>query len=586
VKSAKQTAEVERFWLLRSCGKIQEAKRCLEILRESPSPHLKADLALMQNSLTRHERGGREAQAEFKELEQAGVFGTRKWFQLLYQKALNSYAQGLYAEALEQLILARPLARAHEELIVDSTHLICLMDLGYAFAEELDELEKRLLKSGKSELDAQLYRSIRASVESTRLRQKFQNGDFTGAATAPKRQAQEWSQVMYYRGWISALPYADVDTSVLEQALSHLTRDADFYLRSYRLQTLVGRVYQAVAPPRATWKERIDRLYLWTWRWIESPTLAHKQSLVAVISEIEKWDGRDVLTADDMQMVQNALEWILIFEPQKRTQWSAILRRTSSIRKNIAPLYHYERLCIQSVAASRKRADREKLEIEMQIAAHPLHRQPDFKMFELSRKLITASRKSTPRFFTIDPDSGSIAYGNKRVATSLTLARLLEGLISEGKMRFSDAMLIAYQIQPYDSEIHDAKIQNLVMRLRKVLGTGVKLITRERWIFLDAPKGKLRVADVLARGRLPFEKSVRSEESREQRLRNERSLTLLLKEATSLKGRNFTRQDLENTLQIPKASLTRYLGVWMKRGWVVRSGSGRNVQYRVTFFDV
>ena len=172
-------------------------------------------------------------------------------------------------------------------------------------------------------------------------------------------------------------------------------------------------------------------------------------------------------------------------------------------------------------------------------------------------------------------------------ARSHALAHLLAGLTAhEGKLSFADALNTCFEIAPYDPDIHATKLQNLVVRARQLLGRQGSMTTKSGWIFLTVRPGVVHVgASGLGRSRLPLPARARVLPRAVKAPRNERSLDLLLKEAVNLRDRRFTRLELERALQVPKATLNRYLKVWLARRWLKKTGSGRAVSYRLTFFD-
>ena len=303
-----------------------------------------AELALRRNSLTRTERGGIEAERELKELEQSGVFGSGdKPFQYYYQRGLNLYVQGLHSQALEQFMQA--LVRVNsplEGLMAQSSRLLCLNNLGLPTARATKEMESLLLQHEKDE--PEIVALTRRILLTERQREVFRLGEPSRLLSAMRG---EWSQAQYLAAWAAALPYVQVDQEAITTSLDRLTKDVDFYLRTYRLQTLVGRAYHAALGVPVNWGDRCERLYLWTWRWLVEPSVAHTQALVAILTEIEAWDGLNVLSVDEMHMTRLALEWILLFEPSRRARWSALLRRLNAAGGEVPPLFAYEELWLR-----------------------------------------------------------------------------------------------------------------------------------------------------------------------------------------------------------------------------------------------
>jgi hypothetical protein len=563
------------FWTLRVLGKVSQARELLENVAAGGLPE--ADLALMKNSLTRADKGGAAAEKELARLEEGGLFRAGKPFQYYYQKALNAYAQGLYTKALESIMQTQGrTVDALEELTAHSMRLICLHNLNMDTAKAWEDTENALKFHDTAE-NSELVAFTRRTVKVLRLRELFREGRLRELATVS--EDAEWSQAGYLRAWAAVLPFTRMDQAALVRSLDKLTLEADFYLRDYRLQTLVGRNYQGEKD--VPWGDRCERLYLWTWRWLADPSPAHALALTAILTDLEGWDGRDVMTFDEMHMVRNSLEWILTFEPQLRARTSALMRRVSAAAKNAGPLFTYEVLWIKYVQAGNKKTAAATKKI---IEKHPLHSVAELR-FQQATEAMTGRHPKDSAFLTVETDTGQIYKKGRLAVRSEALAFFLAGLQVQGKLSFAEALSACFGIAPYDEGVHASKIQNLTARTRKLLGRGGRLTTKNGWIFLELAKNvQIHTGAPNGRGRLKLPARAAPAAVKE-RTRNERSLSVLLKEAAGLRGKDFTRADLEKALHIPKPTLTRYLQAWIERKWIQKTGAGRNVSYRITFFE-
>ncbi|RYZ89619.1 MAG: hypothetical protein EOP06_09090, partial [Proteobacteria bacterium] len=257
---------ISLFWKLRSSGLVSEARLLLAKLEKTKLDE--AELALMQNSLLRADRGAVVAEAALEKLEDRGIFSSAQQFQLHYQKACNSYAQGHYAEALEQLLKLGKPTDPWSRMMSLTTRLICLDCLGFEFEDLADEIKKELAKCK----DPDLVAAAMPSYLGVKARQYFRAGQWQELFAL--KTESSWSQLVYFQSWVASLPLIDLTklkkdpTTFVQQSLQKLTSDPDFYLRNYRLQTLVGRAYVAPKDTPTSWGDRADRLYLWTWRWL------------------------------------------------------------------------------------------------------------------------------------------------------------------------------------------------------------------------------------------------------------------------------------------------------------------------------
>lgn len=581
---------ISEFWKLRSSGRLHEARLLLTELEKTPSlePADQADLALMRISFLRVDQGGLEAEKQLERLESQISFSPRHQFQLAYQKACNSLVQGHFSLALEHVLKAGPQQDPWNRLMALTTRLICLDNLGFDLSEVQNEVERELKQCSIPELKA----AALPSFLGVKARACFRRGDwkelFSLAAPAP------WSQVTYFQSWVASLPAFDFSkaklnsaslinpASLLQNSLRHLTSDADFYLRNYRLQTLVGRAYVAPQKTLSSWGDRADRLYLWTWRWLLDPSPSHAEALSMILAEFDDWNGQDVLTALDTELVRLSLEWLLLFEPRGRTRWSALLRRVNTPSSPRSPLFHLEDLWLKKAQTLMGRDSGHLKELESQISLHPLSSDPCLQYHRIQQELPLAHRSSLAQLI-IDVESGRLEGPKGQKLRSLPLARLFELLHRQSRCSFAEALLICFEIPGYEPHLHDAKVQNLVVRARALIGSRQGLKTKDRWIFWE-PTESIPLCFQTHRRPLPWSKS-RSPQDKNERLRNERSLSLLLKKAAQLEGQWLGRVELEKALELPKSTLNRYLLEWIRRKWLIKKGRGRAIRYQVSFWQ-
>lgn len=572
--------EFERFWIARSIGRLAESQELLEQIEKGLGEDVKgedrAELALARNSLVRTRQGGVAAQNAFQEFENDGVFNGHKRFSYHYQRALNAFAQGLYSESLEWLLMAQNHCRnSWEKLSCLTTRLICLDNLNFPTESAWSDIESILPSCEVKEL----RNIVELILKGVHSRELFRQGQFVELVDA--FEGNEWMQLSYFCSWVAALPFAQVKKDGIAQSLQRLTKDADFYLRNYRLQTLIGRLQQGPQKIPTTWGDRVERLYLWTWRWLADPSSHHAHALTSVLADFEDWNGLDVLTADEMSMTRNALFWILIYEPSLRTRFAGLLRRVQGTVSRESALFSYEALWIERTQAALQKDESGVALADRRLNAHVLHHTSDVNFREWGNKLTSVN--PVPVRILVDPESGEIRKDGERVVLSAPLARLIALLVSQ-KVSFATALETGFEISPFDPVIHDAKVQNLVARARSLLEGIAEIKTKNRWILLDVAPDQIQVATLSSFRRLhlpPREERTPPAE----RVRNERSLSVLLKEAAQFRGRAFNRAELEKVLQIPKPTLNRYLKVWLERGWLQKNGNGPKTVYRITFFD-
>jgi hypothetical protein len=570
---------VSNFWKLRSSGLLTEARLLFSQLEKASLPE--SVLALMNISLLRADQGPLVAEAELQKLEDQGLFGAAPDFQLYYQKACNSYAQGHYSQALEQLLKLGQPKDPWNRMMAMTTKLICLDCLGFEFDELANEIESEIKNCKEDALKVVAM----PSYMGVRVRQFFRQGNWDSLFQLQVGSA--WSQLTYFQSWVANIPYLDfsglnTDSSTLiRNSLQKLTSEPDFYLRNYRLQTLVGRAYVAPKNTPTTWGDRADRLYLWTWRWLLAPTPSHAEALSMILMEFDGWNGQDVLTGLDAELVFSALEWIRLFEPRVKVRSAALYRRVQAPVAKRSPLFELEALWIEKAKAHLQMDQKSVIQLQSKILSHPLSKSKNlnfFKVWPEIENLIIQDNKN----FQVDTDSGHLKSPHGNSLTSLPLARLMELLVRQQRVSFEDVLTVCFEINGFDPIVHDAKIQNLVMRAKTFLKSPRSLKTKDRWVFFEKPDS-LKLSFQTRRYRLVLS-SPAVARLQSERLKNERSLHVLLKKVPQLHGAWLTREDLGKALNIPKSTLNRYLQTWLRRNWLVRQGQGRAIRYQVSFW--
>jgi hypothetical protein len=301
-----------------------------------------------------------------------------------------------------------------------------------------------------------------------------------------------------------------------------------------------------------------------------------------ILAEFDGWDGQEVLSAMSGELVRQSLSWLSIFDSRVRTRWAALLRRVNSRRDELDwPLFRLEDLWREKIQARLSGEDAQVRRLQKLIAAHPLSGDATLEFSRVEEKIPAAIEPKTA--VTVDADSGRIQPIGGRALRSVPLARLFEVLVRDGRVSFEQALFISFEIAGFEPTVHDSKIQNLVSRGRDVLGSPKALRTKDRWIFLDKDFGHPLSLQVTRAG-LPLSTPAQAR-TKGDRLRNERSLAVLLKKAAEFNGRSVSRAELETILDIPKSTLNRYLTTWLKRKWLTRQGNGRLIKYTLTFFE-
>jgi hypothetical protein len=327
---------------------------------------------------------------------------------------------------------------------------------------------------------------------------------------------------------------------------------------------------------------QVDRIYLWTWKWLTNPRDSTRHQLRHVLRSFDFSGAIKKMTFEDYQMLSNALSWIALFQPLMATPISEYLKRFFVNSCEFFPVLKFERLCLDWL----KQGDTSALDA---VRSHPLSANPDLKIFALAevwKQQLESGNVGDfpPEQLVFNPNTHQIWFAGQQLV-SPPLVRVMSYLFKNKVMHFSEALSLGFHIGKYEEDVHVAKIHNLLNRLKKVLPVGSKVFARESIIYWEGPLEKIRELSPLPLQSLLFDNAFelcKREPAKREFAPSMHPRAVLLK----AKGVDtFTRPELQSLLQMSKSSTIRWIEKWHDLGLVHPSGKGRAIRYQIRFSD-
>lgn len=506
-------------------------------------------------------------------------------FQYYLQKALNFFATDQFVEALELFFQASTVAvNDSERFYAKMNALICLDNLHLPSGDILSQLlglTERLDEKTKKSLAVPLRH-----LTGYQLRQSFRNGDFKSVQNAPKSDLPELDQTEYLRLWINELPFIQRDSQIREQGLFSLTQARDLYSKSYRLETLLGdpRFHRESTRDYAIeTATQVDRIYLWTWRWLTEPSDNTRHQLKQTLRSFDFTSAIKKMTFEDYQMLSNSLSWIALFQPLMATPIAEYLKRFFIRECEFFPSLKYERLCLEWMKSGGSETSRTALQ------NHPLHCDSNLKIFELVKSWkAQIDAKSNDQFpedhLVFNPNSHQIWFGKEQLV-SPPLVRVMSHLFKSKVMHFSEALSLGFHIGKFEPDVHVVKIHNLLNRLKKILPRDSRVFAKESVIYWEGDASQIHELSPLPLQHLLFEDAFelckREPPKREFAPSVHPRAVLMKAEGTNI----FTRPELQDLLQMSKSSTIRWIEKWHDLGLIYPTGKGRAIRYQIKFSD-
>ena len=598
VTASSISPELERAWRLRWNQRIEEARSALieiqaargwDCLAPERAGEHGADAleyfeaSLLKGAILRAESQERRGSAILRKADSASerIFGAKP-FRLHFELGIDAILEGDLARALDCFMLAERKARNPIEALFAAGNV-----LGCAAGLSLprERAEARAVAALEAIPEAELDDAAHA-LEQRCAYAIMREFHLTGRLADPEcprlaRFARQ-GQAAFSRQWASRLPYAQADADPEPQQTKYIWQGA------YRSRTLMGLwIPDDRAPVRAG--DAIDRLYLWTWRWMAGDDGPDPEKILRTLDSALAHADFSAESRDNLLFLRNSIGWLSLLEPslasRLRRPREALRARLARGRGDGYRLLDAEHALIQCLegkdAADLRRALPEFPAFESVYAAVKAGRADGLiplALERLRRRRRTRQRAQWGRGVVVDCDAGEVRMPHEsRRVRSPRLARLFLALHAQSKVRAAD---LGFAGESDELGFDARALHNLVSRARRFV-----------------PKDALSVrGDCVARGPAwPKIFVIGSERSMD----GDRSLVLeaeraefgggsaaagasnaRLQSTRMLLGDAFTRNEAQARMGVSKATACRLIGTWLRERRLLRVGSARATVYR------
>jgi|GEM_PF-6125656 len=487
-----------------------------------------------------------------------------------FEVGLTEFVQGQWAEAQEHFKLAKKYARESDQAAAAQLNiLLCLENLALATDSAADELAQLI-----PALQGAVAQGLLSQWRAYQLREGWRRGF---CKTLPVTSERGLTQDAYLQSYLQSLPYFATPDKPLAPSLSAL--DGQQFNQNFRVLTLLGQNLSASGIVRLS--DWIERLYLWTWRWVANP---EQQPLGDVLDCLKPIQGEilaqwKTLATDDQMTFLLAVRWLCKWDPlaQMRLQelWSMRPRHC----QNQTWALEWQ---TQEDLFTTKIADPAKSSGLKDVAP---------KLQSYFSSLVGHLKNSDPEFqatapISIDTLRSTVTIAGVRTVQSPIFTRALIQLSQSPSIEISDFAKDVFGLQSYDAFLHYNKISNLLSRLNSLLPKDLRIFQREGRIALrgDSTKIELRHFNPISQSlqRNPtwqtFQDQMRSQVNLATASASDLQTVILQLQTTGV----FTRRDLQNNLQVSKSQAQRILENLRAEKRVSRQGHSRSVQYHIT----
>ncbi|MCM2323701.1 MAG: hypothetical protein NDJ90_10615 [Oligoflexia bacterium] len=554
---------------------------------------LERDVRLLKLSFLRHRRNFAElASAEQDLAAWLESRALRPCERVQLQLGLNELSRGRLSEALELFVSAHRKARAaiaagrlaagREEQLAFFNSLLCMEDLGMDLDARLGEFEAGF----GPHREASWARSIRAQLQALRLRSGFRRSRFE-ELPALFEGALEGEQAEYYATWLARLPYAGLAgqrLSAQERFSSGLARRGFGYMSQYRLRTLTMLLVPEDCVESVRLGEKVERLYLWTWSWLQQPDFERLGKILKVRSDIEL-SRRQTLSEEEHQMLRCVDLWLALFSGKRLAEAEErALGFTHGGGAGCSHLQLEERV-IRWLALERDvSAHAADLRASLKAEAH-LRKLPFFgELIEgghggmLGESILSLRERGTGRGVLVELLNQRIRIEGREFgeASSQALVQLLAAFQWKDVEEKPELLRRVFGLGSYDSLIHDPKLANLLSRANRLLGGDAQFSVKAGKVFAQLDRKRVRFQGYNSHSRCFLELPgfrAELEQALRQGLEDDRS-----GEFASFERSWWKRSDLEASLRLSKASCARWLKEWAPL--LDTQGSGRSIRYQ------
>lgn len=598
-----RAARVDQAWDLRLGGRVDEAydlyldllgemnvrlagisiDEAWQLLLEKGVEVSEAlELLLLDISFLRNRREIELAERKCERLGKlAEAAGTRVPASYLLQSALNAFAAGSHSLALERFLQSKRRAQnPREHCLASFNALLCMEDLGLEFGPSLESF----LESFSPHEQKLWARSIHGQLDALRLRAAFRSGDFDQLRQLIP-QLTRGEQTLYFAAWAAELPhlgFPELASGAKERFARQIATSGMGYHSAFRLRTLNGLLVEEDLGTNVKLSEKIERLYLWVWRWLARPDSSSLEKILLLQHSIRR-QGR-VLAGDDYRLLVLSLRWLGLFGGLTSAELDRITKGFSAAESRLVPQFHKESRLLDVLFAlrdgSRFAGDmKQSLLDESFGCAAKLA-----KLFSGEIESLSALSASIRALDEAQEDKCGIRVEllKRRVLCdgeeilSEPLTKLFELFRSTDRANKAQALSHIFGIRRLEPGLHDQKLANLLSKANRQFPGIAQFSTKGDQVIARIQREKIHFAEsdehTLAFTRVDITLLLDQQEQGTGREENDFS---------HLKGKWLSRSDIESALGVSRATAARWLKTRTESGAIEMQGTGKNVRYKI-----
>lgn len=551
--------ELKMAFSLKSSQSFLEAVSVLQL-----SPETYCDCLALESSLARARRNknlSRECLLFIeKEMSPAVLFSS---FIYQFEKAIANFAESEWVESVHHFLKAKKLATNPLQKATCLINLVlCSENLDLLYGPSLEELATVI-----SELDPDIRKGIENQLYSLELRDKWRSAALQAQDFATVLN-QEINQSTYFLAYLDQVPYLAGAGS--ESRLENFVKKpGHLFNKDFRIRTLT---YQWSENDQISGRltDHIERIYLWTWKWIENP-LKFPVAFLAKSIQSFPWNELDhieKLSQDNQSQFLLAIGWLSLFD----SSLEAI--HTNFAKKIKFSVNHRYLMSEQKVqTALRTKQEFGTTEIEKSI-------------IRIFSGAFVPNETATEQQTTIDLSNFTLNLQTPaRVIHSKSLSLAASLLLENENVAVDQLFNKALSGLEYDHFLNSHQISNLIYKLNKILGPALIIRQKDGLIFATGDKSSVTVKYADKRTRILKMNDLWT--NLVQRLRtefaviNENRNKHRRKQYVIMLARNapFSRVEMQKELSLSKTCANRLLQFWLTEKLVSKKGFGKNTVY-------
>lgn len=496
-----------------------------------------------------------------REIKPAIIFNS---FIYQFEKGISFFSENEWIESVHYFLKAKNLATDSLQKASCLINLVlCSENLDILNTNSLDELNSLI-----DELDSHVRQGIENQLHSLNLRNKYRNAtlletDFRSSLN------HEINQSTYFLTFLEQIPY--LTTADSHSRLEHFVKKpGHLFNKDFRIRTLTYQ-WADVDQNKGRLTDHIERIYLWTWKWIQDPLKFPLSPIVNAFKNFpwSQLDHIDKLSLDNQSQFLLALGWLALFDNTlagihqtfaKKIKFS-VNHKYLMAEKNVQTLLlqKFERTATNEIEAS------------------------ILKMFDgytQSSDSDIALQKTI-----IDLSNFTIKQNNQRPIHSKSLSSAASLLIENENITVDHFFNKTLSQLEYDHFLNSHQISNMIYKLNKILGPVLLIRQKDGLIFATGNKNSVHIK--YADERSQILKSNDTWIKLVQELRKEFSLIT----ENKIKSRNkkyvtmlaayssFSRYELQKELKLSKTESNRLIQIWLADNLISKKGFGKRTTY-------